>query len=271
MTAALATCILVVGGVVIPSDDQSSFGSGVQEPAPLLGEGFPAGPDGDEMSRGLGRQRQGFGQQRGSRPAARPQQQQQAPQQQMMPFAPTEPGVESIGYPWGSPTSSEPFDFESMRLQQPTGGRSSFSGGMPGSSGVYGGSRAGRPQSSKYSSLTPHGSRSARLSAKHTAAAHAPRATASKPFSNYKRAPAVSPYMDLFRLGTSVGSDNYNSLVRPQLQQMNTNRQVGRAVRGLQGTTRNQGAAIQNIGRKTGIATPQRYMDYGGYYPGMGR
>ena len=77
--------------------------------------------------------------------------------------------------------------------------------------------------------------------------------------------------MELFRRDTSVSADNYNTLVRPRLKQQNMNRQIGTAVRGLQGATRQHGAAIQNIGRQTGLASPQYYMNYGGYYPSMGK
>ena len=56
-----------------------------------------------------------------------------------------------------------------------------------------------------------------------------------KPFSQYRAAPAVSPYMNLFRDDTNFGRvDNYNTLVRPMVEQRNANLQVGGAIHGLQ-------------------------------------
>lgn len=51
----------------------------------------------------------------------------------------------------------------------------------------------------------------------------------SKPFSNITRSPTVSPFLNLFNTGiggTSSSFDNYNTLVRPQLDQQRTNRQL---------------------------------------------
>lgn len=53
-----------------------------------------------------------------------------------------------------------------------------------------------------------------------------PRRT-SKPFSNITTTPTVSPYMNLFREDLDGFSDlNYHTLVRPQLQQMQTNQHL---------------------------------------------
>jgi hypothetical protein len=51
-----------------------------------------------------------------------------------------------------------------------------------------------------------------------------------KPFSAYSPSPTVSPYLNLFRNDLSGGSDlNYQTLVRPQLQQQQFNSQAQRA------------------------------------------
>jgi hypothetical protein len=51
----------------------------------------------------------------------------------------------------------------------------------------------------------------------------------SKPFSNYSPAPTVSPYLNLFREDLDGQSDfNYQTLVRPQLQQQAFNERVQR-------------------------------------------
>ena len=50
-----------------------------------------------------------------------------------------------------------------------------------------------------------------------------------KPFSGYSPAPTTSPYLNLFREDFAGNSDlNYNTLVRPQLQQQAFNQQVQR-------------------------------------------
>lgn len=48
---------------------------------------------------------------------------------------------------------------------------------------------------------------------------------APKPFSSVSRDPVVSPYLNLFRNGFDGDFDNYNTLVRPQLQQQAINTQ----------------------------------------------
>ena len=64
----------------------------------------------------------------------------------------------------------------------------------------------------------------------------------SKPFSSYTTAPTVSPYLNLFRNDLNGQSDfNYSTLVKPQLQQLQTNQQL-------------QGQAIQTNRRLTSIA-----------------
>lgn len=50
----------------------------------------------------------------------------------------------------------------------------------------------------------------------------------SKPFTNAQSRPTVSPYLNLFNEGFSDGADNYNTLVRPQINQQRTNAQFRR-------------------------------------------
>jgi hypothetical protein len=92
-----------------------------------------------------------------------------------------------------------------------------------------------------------------------------------KPFAAYRSMPGVSPYLNLFRNDTSLGTiDNYTTLVRPQLEQRFLNQQIRREVYGLERNSRAQGAALQQIeGERApqGIATPQFYLNYGNYYP----
>lgn len=51
---------------------------------------------------------------------------------------------------------------------------------------------------------------------------------AQKPFKNVTSRPTVSPYLNLFNEGFSDGADNYNTLVRPQINQQRTNNQFRR-------------------------------------------
>jgi hypothetical protein len=54
-------------------------------------------------------------------------------------------------------------------------------------------------------------------------------ALANKPFENYSPAPTVSPYLNLFREDIGGNDDfNYQTLVRPQLEQQRFNDQVQR-------------------------------------------
>jgi hypothetical protein len=99
---------------------------------------------------------------------------------------------------------------------------------------------------------------------------------ASKPFTSYSPSPTVSPYLNLFREDLEGGGDfNYNTLVRPQLQQQQFNQQVQRqnlAVErqlqafAAQGDFNPQGSTSQ---LPTGHQTVFRY--YGRYYPRMYR
>ena len=100
-------------------------------------------------------------------------------------------------------------------------------------------------------------------------------ARTSKPFSGYQARPAVSPYMDLFRLDGSGSVDNYSTFVKPRLNQKKRNVMVGGEIRSLQNRTQNQGGAIQRIGSQTqalqGRSNHNYFMNRGGYYPGSRR
>lgn len=54
-------------------------------------------------------------------------------------------------------------------------------------------------------------------------------ASGTKPFTSLNRTPTVSPFLNLFNTGVGGAAssfDNYNTLVRPQLNQQRTNRQL---------------------------------------------
>jgi len=99
---------------------------------------------------------------------------------------------------------------------------------------------------------------------------------AGKPFSGYSPDPTVSPYLNLFREDLEGGSDlNYNTLVRPMLQQQAVNQQVQRQA--LEFQRKLQSVAAQNDynpqGAKdvfpTGHQTAFRY--FGHFHPTAGR
>ena len=93
-----------------------------------------------------------------------------------------------------------------------------------------------------------------------------------KPFTGYTPEPTVSPYLNLFREDIEGGGDlNYQTLVRPILQQQQFNQQVQR--QSMELSRRLQAMAAQSDfnpqGSKsqypTGHATV--FMYYGHYYP----
>jgi hypothetical protein len=96
-----------------------------------------------------------------------------------------------------------------------------------------------------------------------------------KPFAGVSSSPTVSPYLNLFRDDLDGSSDfNYQTLVRPQFQQMATNQQFQRQNTEL--TQRVQSISAQSAYRNpagsetlypTGHQTAFGY--YGNYYPGM--
>jgi len=99
----------------------------------------------------------------------------------------------------------------------------------------------------------------------------------SKPFSSVSSSPTVSPYLNLFREDFDGGGDfNYQTLVRPQFQQLATNQQFQRQNNELSQRVQSISAqsAFQNPAGSeqqfpTGHQTTFGY--YGRYYPGMAR
>lgn len=102
-------------------------------------------------------------------------------------------------------------------------------------------------------------------------------AGASKPFTSVSSSPTVSPYLNLFRDDLDGSSDfNYQTLVRPQFQQLATNQQFQRQNTEL--TQRVQSISAQSAyhnpaGSETQYPTGHQtaFGYYGNYYPGMAR
>ena len=95
-----------------------------------------------------------------------------------------------------------------------------------------------------------------------------------KPFTTIKRSPAVSPYMNLFRVDNEAGAiDNYTTLVRPEVRQINTNVRYGGEIRSLENRNILQGAAIGRIGNATrlleGRPSQDYYMNLSTFFPGF--
>lgn len=97
-----------------------------------------------------------------------------------------------------------------------------------------------------------------------------------KPFSSYSPAPTVSPYLNLFREDLDGGSDlNYNTLVRPMLQQQQLNEQLQRQSYDI--NRRLQSISAQSDFNPAGsTAQPPTghqtvFMYHGHYYPAMQR
>jgi len=68
--------------------------------------------------------------------------------------------------------------------------------------------------------------------------------------------------------GWANSIDNYSVYVKPALDQLSTNRQVGTQIHGLQSNVRTIGRQTQSL---RGVVIPQYYMNYGSYYPAFGR
>jgi hypothetical protein len=98
-----------------------------------------------------------------------------------------------------------------------------------------------------------------------------------KPFSQVGSSPTVSPYLNLFREDFDGGGDfNYQTLVRPQFQQLATNQQFQRQNNELAQRVQTYAArsdysnpAGSEQQYPTGHSTAFGY--YGSFYPGMAR
>jgi len=179
--------------------------------------------------------------------------------QPMMPLPPTNPAAAAESFPFNPPTELAP---------GPTAGPAG-AGQLP---GPYALPERARPTFTPAPAASVQRPAPAQRSAPRTPA----QAVAPKPFSNYRRPRGVSPYMNLFRREDTFGEvDPYNQWVKPRVEQGLFNQQVGGQVYGLQGANRLQGMDIRTLGRATQnlqrSGTRPRFMNYGGYYPGLQR
>jgi hypothetical protein len=108
-----------------------------------------------------------------------------------------------------------------------------------------------------------------------------PTVSTEKPFSGYRSAPAISPYMGLYQFNTDPGVNNYYAYVRPALDQLQVNRQLEWQNQALQSSLLNSsGSPNTPVGSPTGApiqsssiggsgAPPSFYMNFRNYYPGF--
>ena len=96
------------------------------------------------------------------------------------------------------------------------------------------------------------------------------KAPKNRPFESYSRRPSVSPYMNLLNNQTG-NATNYQSLVRPQLDQQSFNQKSASAIKGLQSQAGKQQSKSGSEGnqklRPTGHAATRQ--NYSHFYPGM--
>lgn len=98
--------------------------------------------------------------------------------------------------------------------------------------------------------------------------------TVSKPFSSHRATPTVSPWLNMFRDDlTGEGDLNYQTLVRPQLQQQQFNNQLER--QNLELGRRVQAVSAQSAYQPQGsqqmypTGHPTAFMNYMHYYPAL--
>ncbi|MFO0789294.1 MAG: hypothetical protein U0805_07550 [Pirellulales bacterium] len=137
--------------------------------------------------------------------------------------------------------------------------------GSGGAGGLYSGSRfAGAGANNGARASNPFGG---------VRSAYGVNTSRSKPFSAYQSQPTVSPYLNLFRNDLNGNSSlNYSTLVRPQLQQQQTNDQLER--QNLQNARRLQSIAAQPKSNPQGSKDQyptghQTVFNYMGHYYNM--
>ena len=87
---------------------------------------------------------------------------------------------------------------------------------------------------------------------------------------------SLTTALSMFRTNLSgAPADNYNTWVRPQLEQNRQSQVFGGQIRGLQSAARVQGSVLQRLGKRTetigGTMAPEYFQNYKDYYPGFNR
>jgi hypothetical protein len=93
-----------------------------------------------------------------------------------------------------------------------------------------------------------------------------------KPFQSVQNEPAVSPYLNLYRTETNGNNlPNYFAFVRPQLDQMQANRQQTAELQKLRGQLQNISSAGPGAPQSARMGASARYMDTAQFYGGLRR
>lgn len=95
----------------------------------------------------------------------------------------------------------------------------------------------------------------------------------SRPFTNYEPPPVVSPFLNLERRD-EFDFDNYNTLVRPFMEQRAQDLQFRNEIQSLQGTVRQRQRAFQQFEQRQqqldvqrGDFAPGTFQDTGRFFP----
>ena len=195
------------------------------------------------------------------------------PSQRQQPGGPAQPGQQpGQGIVPTAPTSSGAGGMFGMPMA-PTGQPPSADGSAGATNRPLGSSGMPMPTAPTFQqpTMTPSSGGQIRPSLSRGARSSFGSRQASKAFASHRMlSSGVSPYMNLFRNDTAGGTvDNYNTLVRPQLDQNTTNQRFGQDIFGLERSARIQKATLQrwNSNRTLqGVGTPQYYMNRPGSY-----
>jgi len=262
MNFALAMGTLVLGQMINPSFDPSKPPSDqlIEQPE---GGGPREFPDPQRWRPAGGRvdlpaSRYGLPRNRLERPGPA--------RQPMVPLAPTDPALSSPDSFWTTPTQG------------------SSSSTAPGFGTRMGGSRASnlpyvRPQrmAPPTARQSPNMGMAREAMAARTESLSRPNNVArlnTKPFASFTPSSGVSPYLNMYRSSQSQ-VDNYQTLVRPQIQEQAQGQRFGGEIRGLQSAARLQGTALQRLGKmnqlEQGTMAPEFFNNYQTFYPVFNR
>jgi len=200
------------------------------------------------------------------------------PRERRLPMSPTDPRLGGPDSPFTTPTSPSARGYTSGSSLPPMstqGTRNSpYATGRSSTRRPQGMARSQRPSYQPRSSYYSQQQRGGRSPYQRSAATSLPATPLKKPFADYRPAPTVSPYLNLFRSDNSLGLiDNYNTLVRPLIEQRRANRNLGGQIHRLQSASRAQSSAINNLNRTSnvmqGVSSPQYYQNYHDFFPGQ--
>jgi len=271
MSMAIGIGTLLLGAWVLPSVEEpladlpsqpQAFGTPTQKPGSRQGTG-PA-ETGGSYRYGTGQTSRGL---------------RQGGDDTTVPIPPTDPSLTAPESPWGAPTQNLPggqaYPYGTRRPSAEGAAGPSKSRAPPSRSRSATG--AGHPTSRVGAQLTPQQQQQQQARLEMMLPKTMPATgRASKQFDAYSAPPTVSPYLNMFRTNLSgQPADNYNTWVRPQIEQNRKSHVIGGEIRGLQSAARVQGSVLQRLGKKTetigGTMAPEYFQNFKDYYPGFNR